>query len=439
MLSLFFFFLSLIPICFFSFWYLYIYFMFFFFFFFFINFRFYDFFSFISFGFGMDFYSYGFCLLSIWICILMAYSMINYSVSLYSFYYLLNLNFLVFFLVICFLSIDFFSFYFFFECSVLPVFFLILGWGYQPERLSSGFYLLFYTLFSSLPFLLIIFYLSITEGYFYFDLDYSCLNFYFFFFFIFSFLVSFPMFMFHFWLPSAHVEAPSSGSMILAGVMLKLGGYGLIRVFKFLVDYVIYYSFFFISVSLMGSFFISVFCLLQSDMKVLVAYSSVSHMGLVICSLFTLFDYGFLGSYFLMISHGLVSSGLFYFIGCLYDRFCSRSLFVVKGLMNFLPSFTFFFFFFCVCNMSCPPSLNLFSEICIIFSLVTWSFYTFFFLFFILFFTACYSIYLFSFSHHGGFSGLIFFVDGGLIREYLIFFLHIFPVFFIVFNLHFFF
>nr|WOW98991.1 NADH dehydrogenase subunit 4 [Cixiini sp.] len=427
----------MIPLCLFNCWYLVLY-SFFILFFFFFFFRFYDFYTNISCGLGLDSFSFGFSCLSIWICCLMIYSMIFYKDYLYSWFFIFNVNMILIFLILCFFSLDCFSFYFFFESSILPIFFLILGWGYQPERLQSGYYLIFYTLFSSLPLLLCILSLENFLGYFYFHMSYLNLNNLMCFFLVFAFLVKFPMFFFHLWLPKAHVEAPVSGSMILAGVMLKLGGYGLIRMFIFFEDFVVKMSYFFISLSLFGSLFISIICLLQSDLKILVAYSSVSHMCLVISGLFTLSTFGYVGSYFLMIGHGLVSSGLFYMIGCLYDRFGSRSMFILKGLLSYMPSFSMFMFMFCICNMSCPPSLNLFSEICIIMSLFTWCSFSMIFLFFILFFTACYSMMIFSVTQHGMSSSLLMFSDGGLIREFLVFSLHLIPFFLIMLNLNYF-
>nr|YP_009987500.1 NADH dehydrogenase subunit 4 [Bambusiphaga furca]QBZ37960.1 NADH dehydrogenase subunit 4 [Bambusiphaga furca] len=401
-------------------------------------FHFYDFFSMISLNFGLDKYSFFLTVLSIWISLLMMYSSFS----------LINLNFnilkllvlmIFFFLIMCFFSLNFFYFYLFFECSVMPLFILIYGWGYQPERVYSSLYFIFYTLFSSLPLFLLILKFEYYLGYFYFGVNYSCLNFYFMFFFIFSFLVKLPMFFFHLWLPKAHVEAPSMGSMILAGVMLKLGGYGLIRLIFFFNIMMMKYSYIFISLSLVGCLYISIFCLIQFDLKVLVAYSSVSHMGLVICGIFSLTDFGLLGCFFLMIAHGLVSSGMFYLVGCLYDRVGSRSLFIIRGLLNFMPSFVMFFFFFCVSNMSCPPSLNLVSEIFICFSLLSWDFLTFFFMFMILFFTACSMVTLFSFSCHGSSGNLFYFLDSGLVREFYCFSLHLIPLYMFILNLNFFF
>nr|QBZ38103.1 NADH dehydrogenase subunit 4 [Cemus sauteri] len=401
-----------------------------------LGFHFDSFFSMISLNMGLDKYSYCLTLLTLWLFILLLLG----SLTLNSLYYgLLRglLCLMLLFLISCFFSLNFFMFYFYFECSVLPIFILIYGWGYQPERVFSSLYFFFYTLVSSLPLFLLILWLENLFGYLYFGVLLHMFNSYFYLFFILSFLVKLPIFMFHLWLPKAHVEAPTVGSMILAGVMLKLGGYGLIRVMHLFIDLVVFYSYFFISVSLLGGVFIGLFCMLQTDFKVLVAYSSVSHMGLVICGLMTLTSYGFYGSLYLMMSHGLVSSGLFYLGGCLYDRLGSRSMFLMSGFINFMPSFMMFFFFLVVSNMSCPPSLNLVSEIFICFSLISWCKFVIYFIFLSLFFSACAMINFFSFICHGNFSNLLFYIDSGLMREYYIFFLHLFPLYLVVLNLNF--
>lgn len=399
--------------------------------------EFYDFFSFVSFSLGIDKYSYFLIFLTFWLFILSLFSLLNLK-SLYFSYLKFIILIIVLFLFLCFLRLRFFNFYFYFECSVIPVFLVIYGWGYQPERVFSSLYFFFYTLFSSLPLLLLILRLNNLFGYFYLGIHLELLNLYCFFFFIFSFLVKLPLFFFHLWLPKAHVEAPSTGSIILAGVILKLGGYGLIRVLYLFKDLVFIYSYFFISVRILGALYVRFFCLLQSDLRVLVAYSSVSHIGLVISGIFTCSYYGYIGSLCLIIRHGLISSGLFYFVGCLFDRFSSRSLFLIRGIINYCPSFIIFFFFLIVRNISCPPRLNLISEVFICFRLLMWHPVSLLYIFFSLFFSACAIICLFRFISHGGYSYLFINMDSGLVREYYVIFLHIFPVYIFVFSLNYF-
>jgi NADH-ubiquinone oxidoreductase chain 4 len=141
----------------------------------------------------------------------------------------------------------------------------------------------------------------------------------------------------HLWLPKAHVEAPVSGSMILAGVLLKLGGYGLVRVFPFLIFSGLNFNFIFISISLVGGFLISLVCLRQIDIKALIAYSSVAHIGVVLGGLLTLTYWGLRGALTLIIAHGLCSSGLFRLANITYERVGRRSLIINKGLLNFIP------------------------------------------------------------------------------------------------------
>nr|YP_010990586.1 NADH dehydrogenase subunit 4 [Pseudochoutagus curvativus]WOW98900.1 NADH dehydrogenase subunit 4 [Pseudochoutagus curvativus] len=351
-----------------------------------------------------------FCCLSIWICILMMYSMLNYQNTSNSFMFIFCVNFLLFMLFLVFSVMDFFFFYFFFEASLIPIFLIIFGWGYQPERLSAGYFLIFYTLFASLPFLFIVFYVFSVNGTFCFFFPFSFSSNFMMFFILFSFLVSFPMFGVHLWLPKAHVEAPVGGSMVLAGVLLKLGGYGFFRSLGFMYFFIVGYDYLFISFCLVGCLYMSMFCMIQSDLSILIAYSSVCHMGMVIMGLFTLSYWGVLGSLVFMIGHGFVSSGLFYLVGLVYSRFGSRSFFLISGLILYMPSVSLFWFFFCVLNMSCPPSINLFSEISLFFSLVSWDFIVTYYLFFVFFLSACYSLSIFFLSHHGNDSCLLKFI-----------------------------
>nr|QZK21709.1 NADH dehydrogenase subunit 4 [Amitermes sp. QLD_009] len=382
--------------------------------------------------FGCDLISYGLILLSLWICVLMILASESiFRLGYFPGFFVFVVIILTIMLYCTFSSISLLSFYIFFESSLIPTLFLILGWGYQPERVQAGIYLLFYTLLASLPLLVGILFVynslgslclfllggndSLVGG-----LFYVCM--------VFAFLVSMPMFMVHLWLPKAHVEAPVSGSMILAGVLLKLGGYGLLRVFPVLYSFGFKFGVVWVSLSLVGGLFVSLFCMRQTDLKSLIAYSSVAHMSMVIGGIMTLSYWGVCSSFALMVAHGLCSSGLFCLSNFSYERFGSRSLLVSSGLINLMPSMAMWWFLLSACNMAAPPSLNLLGEIGLLSSLVSWSWYLMFVLVLLSFFSAAYTLYLYSYSQHGSVYSGLYSCSLGYAREFLLVFLHWFPL-----------
>lgn len=381
--------------------------------------------------FGIDVLSFGLILLRFWICALMIMSRRGVYFSKLNFnYFLFNVVFLLFILLLTFSCINLFLFYVFFERSLIPTLFLILGWGYQPERLQAGLYLLFYTLFASLPLLIALFYI-INNFYslnFLFLKEFNIENFLLYLFLVFAFLVKIPIFLVHLWLPKAHVEAPVSGSMILAGVLLKLGGYGLIRIFSIIINISTKLNIFWIVLSLVGGFLVSLICLRQIDLKSLVAYSSVAHIRLVIGGLMVLLSWGWGFSYSLIIAHGLCSSGLFYLVNLTYERLGRRRLLINKGMLSFIPRIAMWWFLLCSTNMAAPPSLNLIGEIGLINRVLGWSQISIFLLILVSFFRAAYTLYLYSFSQHGKFNNGNYSFSFAVNREYLVLILHWLPV-----------
>nr|YP_009047841.1 NADH dehydrogenase subunit 4 [Lista haraldusalis]AHB23434.1 NADH dehydrogenase subunit 4 [Lista haraldusalis]UNP24733.1 NADH dehydrogenase subunit 4 [Lista haraldusalis] len=389
------------------------------------------FYSNFSYIFSCDIMSFGLIMLSIWICILMIMASENLlKVNYYVEFFLFNLFFLLIMLFLTFSVVNLFMFYLFFEGSLIPTLMLIIGWGYQPERIQASMYLLFYTLFASLPLLMGIFYLfnNMSSMMIYFMKFMNFDMYLMYLVMILAFLVKMPMYFVHLWLPKAHVEAPVSGSMILAGIMLKLGGYGLLRVFIMMESIGMKLNFIWVVISLVGGFYISLKCFCQVDVKSLIAYSSVAHMSIVISGIMTMNYWGYLGSYILMIGHGLCSSGMFCLANINYERLHSRSIYINKGMMNFMPSMSLWWFLLLSSNMAAPPSLNLMGEISLINSLISWSWITMIMLMLVSFFSAGYSLYLYSYTQHGKYYMGMYSFYMGLSREYLLLILHWLPL-----------
>ena len=336
-------------------------------------------------------------LLSIWLIMLMiiAQKRVNYKKLL-----LINMIVLLVRLVFTFNTTNIIIFYFFFEWSLIPIFFIIIGWGYQPERLKASLSLFFYTLFASLPLLISIVIIInwsgsvklriiITQGMPNFLWTITVL----------AFLVKFPMYFVHLWLPKAHVEAPVSGSIILAGVLLKLGGYGIIRLIR--VTNIRIISSQIIALALIGGGILGVLCIVQRDIKVVIAYSSVVHIALVIAGRLRLTKWGFEGVLIIILAHGVCSSGIFAAANIIYERRHSRRFFFNSGLLNRRAIFRIVWFVLIVANFGGPFTYNLLGEILLILNLSSLAINSLSVVLFLSFFSAAYRLILYRSTNQG--------------------------------------
>lgn len=282
-------------------------------------------------------------------------------------------------------------FYIFFEFSVIPITLILYLFGYQPEKLNAALLLMLYTLIGSLPLLLYILYGSAK-----FNVSRSLLTIPI----TLAFLIKSPLFLFHTWLPLAHVEAPVGGSMVLAGVLLKLGTYGLltflptIRLNNWLLLV--------FALSLLGSIIGAIICLRQGDMKALIAYSSVVHIGFVTIGLVSGTEVGYSSALIMVLAHGICSPFIFSFSYFLYSESHSRIL--LHNVILF-PLYTAVFFGLISLNISVPPRLRLWSEVILSVTILSFATHSLWLLIVFFFVSVLYNLYLFCACCHGKFSG----------------------------------
>nr|YP_009227611.1 NADH dehydrogenase subunit 4 [Zosterops lateralis]AGI51097.1 NADH dehydrogenase subunit 4 [Zosterops lateralis] len=333
-------------------------------------------------------------------------------------------------------------FYIAFEATLIPTLILITRWGSQPERLNAGTYLLFYTLASSLPLLIAILHLHNQMGTLYFPMlklshptmptswtSLVCSLALFL-----AFMVKAPLYGLHLWLPKAHVEAPIAGSMLLAALLLKLGGYGIMRLTLLMNPSSSNLHYPFITLALWGALMTSAICLRQIDLKSLIAYSSVSHMGLVIAATMIQTQWAFSGAMILMISHGLTSSMLFCLANTNYERTHSRILLLTRGMQPLLPLMAIWWLLANLTNMALPPTINLMAELTIMIALFNWSAFTIILTGAAILLTASYTLYMLMMTQRGPLPSHITSIQNSNTREHLLMTLHMIPMILLIFK-----
>jgi len=322
----------------------------------------------IKFIIGIDAISLIFLILTtflILICILINWTFNNENVK--EFFILLMVS--KFFLINVFTTLDLFFFFVFFESILIPMFIIIGIWGSKQKKIYAAIQFFLYTLISSLFMLYIIIKLLtinfgstsifelICDG----PTITSEKNWWYAIFF--PFAIKMPIWPFHLWLPDAHSEAPTVGSVLLAGILLKIAGYGIIRfMFPMFASLNYYYNSIIYTFAALSIFYSSLAAIVQTDFKKLIAYSSIGHMNYTLFGLFSQNLIGISGAIFIMLSHGIVSSGLFLSVGFIYERYQTRFITYLKGLNQFYPKLASYFFIFILANMALPGTSSFVGE-----------------------------------------------------------------------------
>lgn len=355
--------------------------------------------------FNLDLSAYWLLIIALVSIVLRILTFLNWELVIKPFKLIFIVNFLSILVCVIFLRNNLLIIYTVFEISVTPIFLIIIGWGYQPERVSAGIAMFFYTAFCSVPLLVIIlrlgqFYGSFRWAYFFIFRNTNMGRIFFLVSLIFlaAFLVKLPIFGFHLWLPKAHVEAPVYGSIILAAVLLKLGGLGILRILPFTFSFS---SRIFSSIRIFRIALVGVLCIFLFDLKIIVAYSSVAHMSLVILTALTALKFRIIARVLIIITHAFASSALFFGVTKIYSQSNSRSILINPGNLVRNSKFSIVWAFCVIASMATPPLINFFREVLCFISVRVVTELSYIFITLSIFRAGVYSLLIYSSTQHG--------------------------------------